>query len=51
MTLLRPKRRDILELAAMAPAFALPAAARATLGRARPKPTRAIIVSPWARRN
>jgi glyoxylase-like metal-dependent hydrolase (beta-lactamase superfamily II) len=32
MTLLRPKRRDILRLAAMAPAFALPAAARATLG-------------------
>ncbi len=32
MTLLRPSRRDILKLAAMAPAFALPAAARAQLG-------------------
>src|SRR6056297_568872 len=32
MTLLRPGRRDILKMAAMAPAFALPAAARAQLG-------------------
>jgi len=32
MTLLRPNRREILKLAAMAPAFALPAMARAQLG-------------------
>lgn len=32
MTLLKPGRRDILKMAAMAPAFALPAAARAQLG-------------------
>ncbi|WP_137703117.1 MBL fold metallo-hydrolase [Marimonas lutisalis] len=32
MTLIRPTRRDLLKLAAVAPAFALPAAARAQLG-------------------
>lgn len=32
MTLLKPTRRDLLKLAATAPAFALPAAARAQLG-------------------
>ncbi|WP_372609688.1 MBL fold metallo-hydrolase [Aquicoccus sp.] len=32
MTLIRPNRRDLLKLAALAPAFALPAAARARLG-------------------
>lgn len=32
MTLLRPTRRDLLKMAAAAPAFAMPAAARAELG-------------------
>lgn len=32
MTLIRPNRRDLLRLAAIAPAFALPATARAALG-------------------
>ncbi len=32
MPLIRPTRRDLLRLAAVAPAFAMPAAARAMLG-------------------
>ena len=40
MTLIRPTRREILRLAAIAPGFALPAMARAELGRpAAPNPT------------
>ena len=40
MTLIRPTRREILRLAAIAPGFALPALARAELGRpAAPNPT------------